>query len=89
MDNLATWSPYHGSTSCPKCGQTGSLEVCQVLQARKIGTFSLAGAQMKVPARVVWQYRCTACGAQGEAEPKESPEEQARILREARGNITE
>lgn len=89
MDNLVTWSPYRGSTPCPKCRQTGSLEVRQVLQAKDIGTFSLSGAQMKVPAVMAWQYRCTACGAQGDAEPKESPEQQERILRKAREHTAE
>ena len=66
---LADWSPYRGSAVCPGCG-SHELDVRQVFRAREPGTFSLAGVQAKVPARVAWQYRCTACGKTGSAEPK-------------------
>jgi hypothetical protein len=33
-----------------------------VLDARPVGTFSLAGAQMKVSAQWKWKLQCPACG---------------------------
>jgi predicted RNA-binding Zn-ribbon protein involved in translation (DUF1610 family) len=58
------------STACPVCGVRNVVEVRRVLRAKPLGTFSLAGTQMKFSARDGWEYRCTNCGAQGPAEPK-------------------
>ncbi len=52
---------------CPACGTgpgTLSLQVGSRLQARPLGTFSLAGAQMKVAAIASPVLRCSACGLQ-------------------------
>lgn len=72
--NLTAW--LLASTPCPKCKVRYVVEVRPVLAAKPLGTFSLSGAQMKVSARDTWEYRCTNCGATGEAEPKH-PEEAA------------
>lgn len=46
---------------CPKCGGQDTVQVEQGLQARPIGSFSLAGAQMKFSAREVAIATCTTC----------------------------
>jgi len=74
---LVDWSPYTGRTPCPRCGQSGRLEVRQVLRAKPLGTWSLAGAQLKFPASVGWEFRCGACGGTGPASPKETTDEDA------------
>lgn len=62
------WVP--ATNACPDCAVTGALEVREVLRAKPVGTFSLAGNQMKFSARWGWEYRCGSCGASGEAAPK-------------------
>lgn len=57
-------------TACPACGVRDVIEVRRVLRAKPLGTFSLAGTQMKFSVVEDWEYRCTNCGAQGPAEPK-------------------
>jgi hypothetical protein len=54
---------------CPQCAQQ-RLEMVWTLVAHPIGTFSLAGAQMKFSASVVAVVRCHNCGfrAQGRLE---------------------
>ena len=47
---------------CPGCGKDGSLGVELRLVAQPIGSFSLAGAQMKVSAREVPHLVCTTVG---------------------------
>lgn len=64
---LAEWSPC--TAHCPKCGKQ-TVEVRQVLRAKKLGTFSLSGVNMKFPVELGWEYRCTSCKATGPAEPK-------------------
>lgn len=64
---IVTWSPCRAT--CPACGEE-KLEVRQVLKAKPIGSFSLAGMQTKFPVSLGWEYRCTGCGATGPAEPK-------------------
>jgi hypothetical protein len=39
------------ASACPSCGVRGSVELTIVLQAKPVGTFSLAGQQMKVQCR--------------------------------------
>jgi hypothetical protein len=46
--------------ACPGCGTIGSLELKSRLHARPIGSFSLAGQQMKVSAVAVHVLACTA-----------------------------
>jgi hypothetical protein len=46
---------------CPVCGAHGTLRLSQTLQAKPLGTFSLAGAQMKVSAQLRPVLSCTAC----------------------------
>lgn len=68
--------PTPEQTSCPQCDMVG-LRLDVHLSARKLGTFALAGQQMKVSAtgRVVWV--CDNCGAVGPAEVSEPEEESA------------
>lgn len=49
---------------CPECGH-GGMDLEWRLQARPIGSFSLAGAQMKFSAREVPVITCPDCGLQG------------------------
>lgn len=50
------------SSPCPQCGAPpGCLRLEEVLVAQQIGTFSLAGAQMKVSARTCPKLTCTEC----------------------------
>lgn len=65
---LADWTLVR--TPCPVCGKVRVVEVRQVMRATPLGEFSLAGNQVKFPVTLVWEYRCTACGATGRAEPK-------------------
>jgi hypothetical protein len=46
---------------CPDCGSDGTISVWPVLVAKPLGTFSLAGAQMKVSAVQAAVARCSAC----------------------------
>lgn len=66
---------WRASTACPVCKTRDVVDVWQVLEAKPIGSFSLAGAQMKFSARSSWRYECTNCGATGSAEPKAATEE--------------
>jgi hypothetical protein len=50
---------------CPSCGAgpgTLSVQAGPRLQARPLGSFSLAGAQMKVAAAAIRVLHCSACG---------------------------
>ena len=62
------WVP--ATSPCPSCGETGSVSVREVLRAKPVGTFSLAGAQTKFSAVAGWEFRCTGCGVSGSAAPK-------------------
>lgn len=66
---------------CPRCGSPDA-RLRQVLQAAQLGTFSLAGMQMKVTARWAWEYRCFECGDTGPCEIREPVT--ARLAREGR-----
>lgn len=46
---------------CPKCGGEDTVEVRRGFVAKPLGTFSLAGAQMKVSAHEVAIATCTEC----------------------------
>jgi hypothetical protein len=49
---------------CTKCGEAGGLEIEQRLEALPLGTYSLAGAMLKVSARY-WPWMvCKLCGAE-------------------------
>jgi hypothetical protein len=51
---------------CGNCGTVGQLRIEHRMVARPIGSFSLAGQQMKVSARL-WPYMvCDGCGAECE-----------------------
>ena len=50
------------SVSCPTCGRIGTLRLGSTLVAKPIGSFSLAGAQMKVSATEMPQLTCSADG---------------------------
>lgn len=65
---LVTWTLVP-KAECPHCSQSGCVEVRQQLVVKKPGEFSLAGAQVKFPAKTEWVYRCTLCGGEGRADP--------------------
>lgn len=67
---LVDWT--RTGTACPKCKTRDVVDVRQVFRLQKPGTFSLAGMQLKAPATLAWEYRCSACGAGGSAEPADS-----------------
>lgn len=46
---------------CPNCETENSITITRALSARQIGTFSLAGAQMKVSAHSVARAECSVC----------------------------
>jgi hypothetical protein len=58
----------HDTAHCPQDG--GLVELCRRLEAKPIGTFSLAGVQMKFSALETWAARCTTCSWAGSAELK-------------------
>ena len=47
---------------CPSCGERGGLHFANVLAAKDIGDFSLAGAQLKFSAIEQVICRCSLCG---------------------------
>lgn len=61
--------PTPEKTRCPDpaCGSVG-LVVEEVLVAQPYGTYSLAGMQPKLSARMALRWRCEACGNSGPAE---------------------
>jgi hypothetical protein len=46
---------------CPRCQASGTISVRRVLTAKPLGTFSLAGAQIKVSAVESAVAECSAC----------------------------
>jgi hypothetical protein len=46
--------------ACPAC-HAGPLALSRTLVAKKVGTFSLAGGQMKVSAKQLWKLQCPSC----------------------------
>lgn len=68
------------TSPCPQCGEVGKLriEYRDKLVAKPLGSFSLAGAQMKVSARRVQApfLCCDACGLalEGKKENRDSTE---------------
>lgn len=62
---LVPWTPYVGRTPCPRCGRLHTTELRQVYRVRPPGDWSLAGVQLKYPAEIGWEYRCTSCGDTG------------------------
>jgi hypothetical protein len=65
---LIGWSPCRAT--CPHCGLRGTAEVRQCYRVQPPGSFSLAGVQVKFPARLGWEFRCGICGVSGSAAPK-------------------
>lgn len=50
------------SASCPQChAQAGTLAITEELVANPVGSFSIAGAQMKVTATARPVLECSAC----------------------------
>lgn len=47
---------------CPACGESGGLTIGRGLQARPLGSWSLAGAMLKTSAREVAVLACGGCG---------------------------
>ncbi len=60
-DDLETWAARQ---SCPQCAKHG-LVIDWRLVARPVGSYSLAGVQMKFSAREEPWLRCPACGVEG------------------------
>ena len=58
------------TTACPGCGQRGNVTITKKYKAKDIGTFSLAGQQMKFSVREILEMACGACGDTGEAVPR-------------------
>lgn len=54
--------PTVEESRCPSCGEPGTLSLGSALVAKPIGTFSLAGAGMKVSAVLRPTLSCSACG---------------------------
>ena len=69
-DALPLGSVLSSTSACPSCGQRGKVDITIVLVAAPLGTFSLSGTGMKVPARKGAQFTCGGCGATGSAGPK-------------------
>lgn len=46
---------------CPKCGAAGTVALRPALIVQPLGSFSLAGVQLKVSAREGWELACSAC----------------------------
>lgn len=55
------------STACPGCGARDAVYVREVFTAKPVGSFSLAGAQMKFSATRSLVYECSLCGDTGPA----------------------
>lgn len=66
-DYKATIARLADDQECPHCGEVG-FEVTWRLRARPIGSFSLAGSQMKVSAREVPHIKCRHCGVEATAQ---------------------
>lgn len=47
---------------CPECGAVGTVALAPVMVAKPMGSFSLAGAQLKVSAWSGHVLTCSACG---------------------------
>lgn len=64
---------YIKNIPCPECHKEGVLrvEIRERIVARPIGTYSLAGNQLKVSAnKVPWPYlACTECGYEEAGKP--------------------
>lgn len=58
------------TSACPSCGLRGQVTVRKILRAKPVGSFSLAGVQMKFSAYEDLEAACGACGASGPAAPK-------------------
>lgn len=71
LEALPIGSTFTVGSACPSCATRDVVEVTVKLIAKKLGTFSLAGAQMKFPASRGYVFTCTNCGATGPAGPKE------------------
>jgi hypothetical protein len=69
-DALPVGSVLATTSACPSCGKRGVVELTVVFEAEPLGTWSLAGGQMKFPVRKGARYLCTACGASDMSEPK-------------------
>jgi hypothetical protein len=54
--------PTPESSPCPVCSTVGTLNISDRIRVKPLGSFSLAGAQMKAPGRVYPFLECTACG---------------------------
>lgn len=46
---------------CPECGAAGTVALRPALIVQPLGSFSLAGVQLKVSAREGWELACSAC----------------------------
>lgn len=58
------------SIACPDCGTVGSIKLGTTLVARPLGSWSLAGQQLKVSTRETTALVCTAPGCHFHKLPK-------------------
>lgn len=61
-EHLEQWA---AEQSCPQCGFAG-LVIEWRLTSKPLGSFSLAGSQMKVSATELPWIKCPACGVEAE-----------------------
>ena len=62
--------PARARAACPTCRRKNVTDVRQVIRLRRPGTFTPGGAHMKFTGQAAWVYRCSACGADGDAQPR-------------------
>jgi hypothetical protein len=76
---------------CPKCAAENTVIVSRGLQARPLGSFSLAGAQMKFSAHEVVIATCTECDLHlvGHLETSADPEAGLYFVVDAAGRDKE
>ena len=68
---MTEYEPYRPDMPCPICAKRGTLRIEQRMEVRTPGTYSIAGVQPKVAARMHPWMVCDHCGAEarGEYEP--------------------
>lgn len=67
-----TTPSLRASSGCPVCRTRHVVDLCRVLRPKPHASYSVAGAQTKVATEEVWVWRCTRCGAAGDAQAPDS-----------------
>ncbi|GAB3952333.1 hypothetical protein GCM10029976_090350 [Kribbella albertanoniae] len=68
---MTEYETYRPNVPCPICAKRGTLRIEQRMEVREPGTYSIAGVQPKVAARMHLWLVCEHCGA--EARQKDEP----------------